>query len=143
MADQGATVTYANAAGDVARANASNAFGLNYKAFHDKQTMDHALRDMLYELLGPFHKDLQEEARGMGTPTFLQMAALAATEWGKSTPRERYANLEAISATWHPLEGVKGLIRRAREVITYSISTGHCIPDNIIVDKVLLVIVKS
>ena len=105
--------------------------------------MEHVLRDRLYKLLGPFHKDLQEEVRGLGTPTFLQMTVLAATEWGQSTPRGRDANLEVINAAWHPLEGVKPWVRRAREAIAYSITTGHCIPDNIIVHKVLLFIVKS
>ena len=63
MVNPGATVTYVNAAGDVVRANTANIFGVNYKDFHDKQRMNHALRDRLYKLLGPFHKDPQEEVR--------------------------------------------------------------------------------
>ena len=68
------------------------------------------------------------------------MAALATAKWGQSTPRKRDLNLETINTTWHPPEGVKQLFRRARQAIAYSTTTRHCIPDNIIVDKVLLVI---
>ena len=58
-------------------------------------------------------------------------------------PRERDANLEAINATWNLSEGVKTLFRQAREAITYYVTTWNRIPENIIVDKVLLVIVNS
>ena len=105
--------------------------------------MDHAMISRLYEILGPFAIDLKDEARALGTPTFLQIKALAASEWGHSTPAERDRNLDSISAKWHPSEGVKRLFRRAREAIAYSTETGKPIPDNVIVDNVLLVINQS
>ena len=44
-----------------------------------------------------------------------------------------------------PQPSVRGnrLFRVARDVIAYSTETGDCIPDNIIVDKVLIMIMKS
>ena len=105
--------------------------------------MDHALVNRVYELLGPFAMDLKDEARGIGTPTFLQIKAIAVDEWGHSTPAERDENLNAISASWHPSEGVKRLFRRAKEAITFSTETGDAIPDNIIVVKVLIVVNQS
>ena len=63
---------------------------------------------------------------------------------GIPTPEQRTANLDGItSTTWHPSEGIKTLIRRAKAAIVYSITTGHQIPDQIVVDKVLCQIVKS
>ena len=57
---------------------------------------------------------------------------------------QRTANLDEISSTmWHPFEGIKTLIRRAKAAMIYSITTGHQIPDAIVVDKVLGKIVKS
>ena len=76
--------------------------------------MDHALVNRLYELLGPFAMDLKDEARGIGTPTFLQIKAIAVDEWGHSTPAERDENIYDISASWHPSEGVKRLFRRGK-----------------------------
>ena len=73
----GATVTYANVAGDVARAKADNQFSVNYKKYQDERSMDYALRDRLYKMLGPYHRDVRKEARGLGTLTFLQVAALS------------------------------------------------------------------
>ena len=64
-------------------------------------------------------------------------------EWGHSTLAERDENLNAISANWHPSEGVKRLFRRSKEAIAFSTETGDVIPDNIIVDKVLMVINQS
>ena len=52
--------------------------------------MDYALVNRLYELLGPFAMDLKDEARGIGTPTLLQIKVIAVDEWGHSNPgRER------------------------------------------------------
>ena len=109
-----------------------------------KKIMDHGLVNRLYELLGPFVMDLKDEARGIGTPTFLQIKAIAVDEWGHSTPAER-ENLNAISASWHPSEGVKRLFRRAKEAIAiaFSTQTGDDIPDNIIFDKVIMVMNQS
>ena len=50
---------YPNAATTLGRANADNTFGVLYRDYHDETTMDHALRDRLYELLRPFAKDLR------------------------------------------------------------------------------------
>ena len=44
-------------------------------------------------MLGPFAIDLKDEARELGTPTFLQIKKLAADAWGHSTPSERDENL--------------------------------------------------
>ena len=94
-------------------------------------------------MLGPFAIDFKDEARALGTPIFLQIKILAADEWGHSTPAERDENLNAISANWHPSEGVKRLFQRAKEAIAFSTKTGDAIPDNIIVDKVLMFINHS
>ena len=83
---------------------------------------------------------LKYEARGIGTHTFLQIKAIAVDEWGHSTPAERDENLNAISANWHPSEEVKRLFQRVKEAIAFSNETGYAIPDNIIVDKVLMAI---
>ena len=90
--------------------------------------MDHALVNRLYELLGPFAMDLKDEARGIGTPTFLQIKVIVVDEWGHSTPAERDENLNAISANWHPSEGFKRLFQRAKEAIAFSTKTGDAIP---------------
>ena len=43
--DPCASMTYANAAGDVPKANASNQFSVNYKFYHNERTKDHTLWD--------------------------------------------------------------------------------------------------
>ena len=106
--------------------------------------MEHALNERLYEMLGQFSDDVRDEAKGIGSPTFLQVYDLATAEWGYFTPEQRTANLDGItSTTWHPSEGTKILIQRAKAAIVYSITTGHQLPDQIVVDKVLGQIVKS
>ena len=105
--------------------------------------MDHVLENRHYELLGLFAMDLKDNARRIGTPNFLQIKAIVVDEWGHSTSAERDKNLNAISANWHPSEGVKHLFQRAKEAIAFSTKTGDAIPDNIIVDKVLMVINQS
>ena len=85
-------MTYPNGATTLQRATRDAAFSVQYRDYGDEQTMDHALVNRLYELLGPFAMDLKDEARGIGTPTFLQIKALAADEWGYSTPAERDEN---------------------------------------------------
>ena len=143
-ADPGATATYANNAGDVSRRRVDNTFSVEKRDYDDERTMDHALSERLYEMLGTFSDDVRDEAKGIGNPTFLQVYDLATAEWGYSTPEQRTANLDGItSTTWHPSEGIKTLIRRAKTAIVYSITTGHRIPDQIVVDKVLGQIVKS
>ena len=61
-------------------------------------------------------------------------------EWGHSTPQDRDNNLNGLSTKWQPSQGVKQLFRRGKEAIAYSVETGHKIPDNIIVDKLIRVI---
>ena len=68
-------MTYANVAGDIARANADNQFSVNYKLYHDEQIIDHALQDRLYKMVGPYHRDVHKEARGLGTLMFLQVVS--------------------------------------------------------------------
>ena len=124
--DPGATVTYANNAGDVARRRVENTFNVEKRDYDDKRTIDHAFNERLCEMLGQFSDDVRGEAKGIGNPTFLQVYDLATAEWGYSTPDQRTANLDGItSTTWHPSEGIKTLIRRAKAAIVYSITTGH------------------
>ena len=82
----GANVTHANGDATVARLNAESEFVVKFRDHGDEQTMDHALINSLYEILGPFTINLKDEARTLGTPTFLQIKALAALKWGHSTP---------------------------------------------------------
>ena len=112
-----ANVTHIATNNTVERINAESPFGMKYMDSGDERTMDHALVNRLYEIVGPFANDLKDEARSIRTPTFLQIKALAAIEWRHSTPAERNANLETISAKWHPSEGVKRLFQRARGAI--------------------------
>ena len=42
--------------------------------------MDHALNERLYEMLGQYADDVQDEAKGIGSPTFLQVYDLATAE---------------------------------------------------------------
>ena len=85
--------------------------------------------------------DPKDEARRIGTPTFTQIKAITVDEWGHSTPTKRCENSNAISASWHP--SFKRLFRRAKEAIAFSTEAGDAIPDNIIVNKVLMVINQS
>ena len=64
-------MTYAANSTAIIRANAVNLFGVQYKDYHDERTMDHALVNSLYELLGPVANNLKDEVRSIGTPTFL------------------------------------------------------------------------
>ena len=102
-------MTHAASENTVQRLNAESVFSVKYRDHGYEQTVDHALANRLYEILGPFAIDLKDEARALGTPTFLQIKALAAAEWGHSTPSERDQNLDSISAKWHPSEGAKRL----------------------------------
>ena len=98
-ADLGATVTYANNAGDVSRRRVENTFNVGKRDYEDKSTMYHALNKRLYEMLGKFSDDVQDEAKGICNPTFLQVYDLATAEWGYSTPEQRTANLDGITST--------------------------------------------
>ena len=71
MTDPGANVTHGVNDNVVTRANAEGIFGVKYRDFEDERTMDHALVNRLYEILGPFAIDLKDESRALGTPTFL------------------------------------------------------------------------
>ena len=142
--DPGATMTYANNVGDVSRRRAENTFIVEKRDYDNKRTMYHALNERLYEIFGQFLDDVRDAAKGIGNPTFLQVYDLATAEWGYSTPEQRTVNLDGITyTTWHPSEGIKILIQRAKAAIVYSITTGHQVPDQIVVDKVLGQIVKS
>ena len=99
-------MTYPNGATQLQRATRDAAFSVTYRDYGYEKMMVHALVNRLYELLGPFAMDLKDEARGIGTPTFLRIKAIAVGEWGHSTPAKIYDNLNAISANWHPSDGV-------------------------------------
>ena len=73
VADPGASVTHANGTNTLQRANAESAFCVQYRDYGDEQTMDHALINRQYEMLGPFAIDLKDEARALGTPSFIQI----------------------------------------------------------------------
>ena len=96
-ADPGATVTFANNAGDVARRRVENPFNVEKRDYEDERTMDHALNERLYEMLAQFSDDVRDEAKGIGNPTFLQVYDLATAKWGYSTPEQRTANLDGIT----------------------------------------------
>ena len=85
----GANVTHTATSNTITRSNADNLFGVQNNDYHDGRIMDHALVNRHYELLRPFANNLRDEARSIGTPIFLQIKALAALEWGQSTPAER------------------------------------------------------
>ena len=70
-ANPGATVTYANNAGDVARWRVENTFNVEKRDYDDERTVDHALTERLYEMLGQFSDDVRDEAKGIGNLTFL------------------------------------------------------------------------
>ena len=72
-ADPASTVTYTNNVGDIARRNIDNKFNLSSKEFHDKRTVNHALNERLYVMLGQYAKDVRNKAKGIGNPTFLQV----------------------------------------------------------------------
>ena len=57
-ADPGATLTYANNAGDVSRRRVENTFNIEKREYDDKHTMNHALNERLYEILGQFLDDV-------------------------------------------------------------------------------------
>ena len=117
---------------------ADNKFNLASKVFHDERTVDHALIERLYEILGQYVKDVRNEAKGIRNITFIQVYKLATDKWVYSTPKQCNANLDGTSSmTWHPTEGFKTLIHRTKAAIVYSITIGQQIPDEIIVDKVL------
>ena len=61
-------MTYPAGATTLKRATRDAAFNVQYRDYGDEQTMDHALVNILYELLDPFAMDLKDEARGIGTP---------------------------------------------------------------------------
>ena len=92
-------------------------------------------------MLSQYADNVQDEAKGIGSPTFLQVYNLATAEWGYSTPEQRTANLDGISSTtW---EGVKTLICRVKAAIVCQIKTGQQIPEEIVVGKVTQKIVQS
>ena len=66
-------MTYPNGATTLQRATRDAAFSVEYRDYGDEKTMDHALVNRLYALLGPFAMDLKDKAKGLGTPTFLQI----------------------------------------------------------------------
>ena len=73
-------MTYPAGTNALQRAQGYAAFFVQFRDYGDKVIMDHALKDRQYELLGPFVIDLKEEARALGTPTFLKIKELAAQE---------------------------------------------------------------
>ena len=73
-------MTHGNGDAIVARLNAESTFVVKFRDHGDEQTMDHALINRLYEILGPFAIDLKDEARALGTPIFLQIKALGVLE---------------------------------------------------------------
>ena len=102
------------------------------------------LNERLCEMLEQYAKDVYNEAKGIDTPTFLQVYKLATDKWGYSTPEHRDTDLEGISSTIrHPTEGIKTPIQRANAAIIYSITTGQKIPGEIILDKVFKNIIQS
>ena len=141
--DPGSRVRYPPNAQDIARRNAENSFNVKYKDHHDENTMDRALIDRFYDMLGEYAEDVRDEAALIVKPTFLQIYELATKDWGATTPQQRDANLASISAEWHENDGMKLLFRRVKAAITYSVTCGHRIPDNMIVDKVLIVICRT
>ena len=141
--DPGPTVTNPNGATTLQHATRDAEFPVEYRDYGGEKTMDDALVNRRHELLDRFAMDHKDEARGIGTPTFLQIKATAVDAWGNSTPAKRDENLNAISASWHPPEGVKCLFRRAKDAIAFSTKIGDSIPNNIIVDKVIMVINQS
>lgn len=141
--DPGPTVRYGPNSQDIARRNAENVFNVAYKDHHDENTMDRALIDRFYEMLGDYAEDVRDDAATIANPTFLQIYKLAADDWGATTPQQRDANLASINAEWHENDGMKLLFRRVKAAITFSVTCGHRIPDNMIVDKVLIVICRT
>ena len=62
------SVTYPNGATTLQRATRDAAFSVEYRDYEDEKTLDHALVNRLYELVGSFAMDLMDEARRIRAP---------------------------------------------------------------------------
>ena len=114
---QGAAIIYPPGTNDLNRANKTVAWKVMFEDHKDEQTMDHALINRLYDMLGPYAMDINDDARYLGNPIFLQVKITATAEWGHSTPQDRDNNLNGLSEKWHPSQGVEQLFRRGKEAI--------------------------
>ena len=113
----GPAMVYPQGTSELQRANGHAGWKVMFEDHKDEQTMDHVLINRLYDILGPYATDIKDDARELGTPTFLQVKSLAMAEWGHSTPQDRDNNLNGLSVKWHPSQGVKQLFQRGKEAI--------------------------
>ena len=94
---------------DIASRNIENTFAVNFKLYQNKNTMDLALIERFYCMLGDCAEDLRDKILGIANPTLLQFHDTAIAQWDYSAPSSRKANIVSITNPWHKPDVMKNL----------------------------------